>query len=140
MGTWVYVKLQPYRQHFMALRRNQKLGPKFFGPFPIVARVEVVAYRLKLPEQAKIHLGFHVSLLKEHVRATPTRLGFVPNIDEFGLLAVEPIAILARKLGRNGNKAVVYLLIQWSNKPEEEATWELYSNIKATYPGFNVEA
>ena len=91
----------------LALRKNQKLGPKFFGPFPVVARVGPVAYKLKLPVQAKIHLVFHISLLKEHVGVTPTMLGEVPDIDEEGLLSVEPVALLARKLGRKGNHAVV---------------------------------
>jgi len=54
--------------------------------------------------------------------ATRTMLGAVPDIDEAGLLAIEPVAVLARKLGKKGNKAVVYLLIQWSNKPKEKAT------------------
>ena len=56
------------------------------------------------------------------------------------MLAVEPITILARRLGKKGNKAVVYLLIQWSNRPKEEATWELYSDIEAKFPNFSLEA
>jgi len=75
VGAWVYVKLQPYKQHSLALRRNQKLGPNYFGPFPIVERVGAVAYKLQLPDHAKIHPVFHISLLKEHVGATPTVLG-----------------------------------------------------------------
>ena len=35
---------------------------------------------------------------------------------------------------------MVYLLIQCSNKSKEEATWELYSDIEAKYPSFNLEA
>ena len=123
-GDWVYVKLQPYRQHSVALRTNQKLSPKFFGPFPIVAKIGAVAYRLQLPATARIHLVFHVSLLKKHMGPTPAALGSVPDMDELGVIAAEPVAILARKLGKKGNKAVVYLLIQWSNKSKEEATWE----------------
>jgi len=41
----------------------------------------------------------------------PVSIGNVPDVDELGLLAVEQVAILARKLGEKRNKAVVYLLI-----------------------------
>ena len=140
VGDWVYVKLQPYRQHSVALRLHQKLGPKFFGPFPILARVGPVAYRLQLPAQAKIHPVFHISLLKKYIGDCSTLLGPVPEVDELGLLAAEPVAILGRRLGKKGNKAVVYLLIQWSNRPKEETTWELYSDIEAKFPDFNLEA
>jgi len=140
VGTWVYVKLQPYRQQSVALRRNQKLSPKYFGPFPIIAKVGPVAYKLSLPAHAKLHPVFHVSLLKEHLGPAPIALGNVPDLDDHGLLAAEPVAILGRKLGKKGNRAVVYLLVQWANKPREEATWELYSEMEAKYPTFNLAA
>ena len=121
-------------------QEEPKLGPKFFGPFPVIARVGAVAYKLELPIHAKIHPVFHISLLKEHVAATSTVLGTVPDIDEDGLLVAEPVAVLARKLERKGNHAGVYLLIQWLNKPKEEATWELYSDIAAKFSDFNLDA
>ena len=65
VGDLALVKLQPYRQHFVALRKNQKLGMHFFGPFEVVERVGQVAYKLKLPEAACIHPIFHISLLKK---------------------------------------------------------------------------
>jgi hypothetical protein len=55
VGDWVLVWLQPYRQQFVALRKNQKLGMRFFGPFMIIAKVGAVAYKLQLPQEAKIH-------------------------------------------------------------------------------------
>ena len=140
IGDWVFAKLQPYRQHSVALRMNQKLSPKFFGPFPVIARVGAVAYHLQLPPTAKIHQVIHVSLLKPYVGLTPSTLGSVPDVDELGLLAAEPVAVLARRLGKKGNHAIVYLLIQWSNRPKEEATWELYTDIAARFPSFNLEA
>ena len=64
VGEWVYLRLQPYRHFFVALHRNLKLSPQFFGPFQIIQKVGVVAYKLKLLENCKIHPMFHVSNLK----------------------------------------------------------------------------
>lgn len=36
VGAWVYVRLQPYRQVSVALRRNAKLAPRYYGPFQIL--------------------------------------------------------------------------------------------------------
>lgn len=66
VGDHVLVKLQPYRQHSIALRRNQKLGLRYFGPFQIIAKIGPVAYKLLLPPTAKIHPVFHVSALKPY--------------------------------------------------------------------------
>lgn len=35
VGELVLVKLQPYRQHSVALRKHQKIGLRYFGPFKI---------------------------------------------------------------------------------------------------------
>lgn len=60
VGDLVLVKLQPYKQNSVALRKNQKLGMKYFGPFPILAKVGAIAYKLKLPKNARIHVVFHI--------------------------------------------------------------------------------
>ncbi|XP_016546492.1 uncharacterized protein LOC107846699 [Capsicum annuum] len=33
VGEWVYVKLQPYRQHSLRNQTHHKLGRKYFGPY-----------------------------------------------------------------------------------------------------------
>lgn len=48
-GDMVLVKLQPYRQMTVAGRRYAKLLKRYYGPFPIVEKVDAVAYRLTLP-------------------------------------------------------------------------------------------
>ena len=34
----------------------------------------------------------------------------------------------------------MYVLIQWSDRPKEDATWELYTDIQKKFPKFNLEA
>ena len=74
IGDAVYLKLQAYKQG-SALGGNQKLQPRYYGPFPITDRIGKVAYQLKLPPDAQIHNVFHVSLLKpahHPIQAIPT--------------------------------------------------------------------
>lgn len=61
VGDQVLVKLQPYRQNYVALRKNQKLGMRYLGPFKVTEKIGKVAYRLQLPESARIHAMFHIS-------------------------------------------------------------------------------
>ncbi|KAL0291895.1 UNVERIFIED_CONTAM: hypothetical protein Scaly_2615200 [Sesamum calycinum] len=39
VGDEVYLKLHPYKQSLVQLRRNMKLAPKYYGPFRILAKV-----------------------------------------------------------------------------------------------------
>lgn len=64
MGDLVLVKLQPYRQHSVVLKRNQKLGLRYFGPFKVTKKIGTVVYELHLLTTTRIHPVFHISLLK----------------------------------------------------------------------------
>ena len=137
IGDWVFLRLQPYRHTTLAMRRNLKLAPKFYGPFQVIEKIGSVAYRLNLPSTAMIHPVFHVSLLKkklgDNVAANPT----LPPVDNSGQFLIEPIAVLDRRLVKRNNQAVVQLLVQWVNMPTSEATWEDYDSIVQRFPHFH---
>nr|GEW77647.1 hypothetical protein [Tanacetum cinerariifolium] len=63
-GDYVFVRIKPYRQKTLAKRRYKKLYPRFYGPYRILRKVGLVAYKLELPPDARIHSVFHVSMLK----------------------------------------------------------------------------
>nr|KYP72870.1 Retrotransposable element Tf2 [Cajanus cajan] len=70
-GDWVLLKLQPYRQTSLSRRTSQKLAKQYYGPFRVHRRFGLVAYELLLPETARIHPVFHVSLLRPYKGADP---------------------------------------------------------------------
>ena len=71
IGDCMLVRLQPYRQTSLAQRASQKLAKKYYGPFTILERVGPVAYKLNLPLDCKIHLVFHISMLKPFSGSNP---------------------------------------------------------------------
>jgi len=44
ISDMVLAKLQPYRQQSLALRKNYKLGLRYFGPFEVLEKFGVVTY------------------------------------------------------------------------------------------------
>ncbi|XP_006579269.1 uncharacterized protein [Glycine max] len=112
VGDLVLVKLQPYRQHSVALRKHQKLGLCYFGPFPVIERIGTVAYKVQLLESAKIHPVFHIALLKPfHGKSSPPYLPFPLTSSELGPTLC-PWKVLDVRVVKRLEATVSQLLIQ----------------------------
>ncbi|MED6210333.1 hypothetical protein PIB30_118622 [Stylosanthes scabra] len=138
-GDLVLVKLQPYRQHSVALRKHQKLSMRYFGPFTITKKLSPVAYRLALPPAACIHDVFHISALKLFKGEVDSPYLPLPlTISEIGPI-LEPTCILAqRSVIRNG-KDVLQWQVQWGRDKLSETSWEDVDHFLKIFPDFNLE-
>ncbi|XP_026419665.1 uncharacterized protein LOC113315616 [Papaver somniferum] len=137
VGDKVYLILQPYRQASVGIKKNLKLDAKYYGPFEIIQKVGLAAYKLQLPAEARIHPVFHVSQMKQHIGATHIPSPSLPALDTDGQFLVIPAAALAsRTIIRNGI-SVPHILIQWTNSLPSDATWEEAKHIAHHFPKFN---
>ncbi|XP_026451503.1 uncharacterized protein LOC113351784 [Papaver somniferum] len=139
VGDWVYLKLQPYRQSSIHVRRNFKLSSRYYGPYIILERIREVAYRLDLMAGCRIHPVFHVSQLKKKkkIGETQTTVPMLPPVDNSGEIFLLPVAMLdTRTITKHGHY-VPQLLIQWSHTTQDAAAWEDQSHVRAHFPKFS---
>nr|GEX39982.1 reverse transcriptase [Tanacetum cinerariifolium] len=92
-----------------------------------------VAYKLKFPDLSQIHNVFHISQLKKCKGVVP-HSGGLPDCNEQGVLVVEPLAILDRRMAKRGNVVVVFVLVQWTNGSKEPI-----EEIQKNFPSFNFD-
>jgi len=137
-GDAVLVKLQPYQQNLLALRKNQKLGLRYFGPFFIVNKISPVAYKLQLPHHARIHPIFHISLLKKF-KGDPTTpyLPLPLSTSEFGPI-IQPQDILSTRTLKQGH-VVAQVKVHWQGMQPKDATWEDWQDLIRDFPSLNLE-
>ena len=140
IGDMVFLKLQPYRQHSIHQKAFHKLSAKYYGPFEVLERVGSVAYKLKLPDYAKIHNVFHVSLLKKKVGLTASVNPHLPNIADSDKSSWEPAKVLATRLVKRRGQAAAQWLVQWKGAGQDEATWEFSDEMERRFPEFDSDA
>lgn len=133
-GELVYLKLQPFRQNSLHLRKNLKLASKYFGPYKILEKIGPVAYRLDLPPDSKIHPVFHVSLLKKHIGDKHVPLPVLPPVDADGNFQVFPVSIALftdpPPTSKPKNQvSVFWVSTEWKIQTVEDADW-----IKRVFP------
>ena len=95
-----------------------------------------MAYRLALlPELAKLHNVFHVSMLQRY-RSDESHILLVQEIQVQEDLSYDekPKAILDREVKQLRNKQVPLVKVFWQHHGKKEATWESEAIMRAQYP------
>ncbi|KAJ9558260.1 hypothetical protein OSB04_012874 [Centaurea solstitialis] len=135
VGDRVLLKVSPWKG-VIWFRKRGKLGPRFIGPFKVIARIGKVAYRLELPpELNQIHDTFHVSQLRKCLADETAHVQIDDiQVDERLNYIERPIAILERKTKSLRNKEIGLVKVQWEHRKGSEWTWEPEAEMKSNYP------
>lgn len=99
-------------------QKNGKFGPKYYGPFKVLDRIDDVTYKLDLSSGARLHDAFHIGLLKKYHGDNPMGPGVLPLV-RHGCACPVPAAVLKGRLARGVHE----LLVHWEGQPAAEATW-----------------
>ncbi|KAL8135501.1 hypothetical protein AgCh_010225 [Apium graveolens] len=134
-GDWVYLKLQPYKQVYVVIRRNLKLAAKFYGPYEIVEKVGSVAYKLAMPVTSRIHPIFHVSQLKKTIGQSKVQQQ-LPHVNDHGTFDLTPSRQLDSRHVLRDHKVVYQKLVQWRGCSVGEATREDEELLKCSFLEF----
>ena len=135
VGDHVFLKVIPKRG-VVRFNKREKLSPRFIGPFEILERIGVVAYRLALlPIISGVHEVFHVSMLHKYT-ANPAHVvdwGQI-EVDTDGTFEEGPVCTLDSHDQVLRRKTVRLVRVLWRNYGVEESTWEREDTMRATYP------
>nr|GEX01561.1 retrotransposable element Tf2 [Tanacetum cinerariifolium] len=124
--------------------------------------VELVDRTLRAREQAITMLKFHLKDAQDRMKtyADKKRSEMEFTIGDLVYLKLQPyrqltlrvhkqyklsakffdqFIVLQKKLAKQGNRAVVYGLIQWTNGSVEDATWEFLTGIEKIFPTFDID-
>ncbi|KAI5441057.1 hypothetical protein KIW84_010496 [Lathyrus oleraceus] len=102
-------------------------------------RIGEVAYKLELPAQSKIHLVFHVSLLKKEIGNYQVQGERPKELEVVGTDDIYPDKVLGTRLTVQAGVTIPQSLIQWKNKPLDDVTWEYDAYPRGQFPEFILE-
>ena len=76
--------------------KQEKLSPRFIGPFEVLERMGTVAYQLTLsPSMSGIHEVFHVSMLRKYTQDPAHVVGWGQiEVDTDGIFEEGPVYIV----------------------------------------------
>ena len=135
VGDYVFLKVSPMKG-VMRFGKKEKLAPRYIGPFEILERIGMIAYRLALPlNMSQVHPVFHISMLRKYV-SDPSHVLQPQSVDlnEDLTIEEEPVAIVDYQVRQLRSKVIPMVKVLWRSNSVEEHTWETKAEMRAMYP------
>ncbi|GKE57315.1 putative reverse transcriptase domain-containing protein [Tanacetum coccineum] len=131
----VMLKVSPWKG-VIRFSKQGKLNPRYIGPFKILAKVGIVAYRLELPSQlSHVHSTFHVSNLKKCYADEQLAISLDEiHIDDKLNFIEEPVEIMDCEVKQLKQSRIHIVKVRWNSRRGPEFTWEREDQMKKEYP------
>ncbi|GKC84450.1 hypothetical protein Tco_1140167 [Tanacetum coccineum] len=115
--------------------KKGKLALRYVGPFEILERIGLVAYRLRLPEELNsVHYTFHVSNLNKCLADASRHVPLDEiKVDKTLRFVEEPIEIIDREIKSLKCSKISLVKVRWNSKRGPEFTWEREDYMKFKY-------
>ena len=89
-GDWVFLRLKRYKQMpLKKLNKDNKLAPKYYGPYKLLQKIGSMAYKLELPTSSLVHPVFHVSCLNKVIGDKIPIQTIFPELDDEGKVILD---------------------------------------------------
>ena len=75
-------------------KKDNKLSPKYYGPYKVLQKIGSMAYKLELPASSRVHPVFHVPYLKKVIGDKLPVQTILPELDAEGKIIFEPEEII----------------------------------------------
>ncbi|GJU98854.1 putative reverse transcriptase domain-containing protein [Tanacetum coccineum] len=140
VGDRVLLKVTPWKG-VVRFGKKGKLASRYVGPFEILERIGLVAYRLRLPEELNsVHDTFHVSNLKKCLADANLHVPLDEiKVDKTLRFVEEPVEIMDREIKKLKRRKIALVKVRWNSKRGPEFTWEHEDQMRIKYPQLFVD-
>nr|GEW78797.1 putative reverse transcriptase domain-containing protein [Tanacetum cinerariifolium] len=140
VGDQVLLKVSPWKG-VVRFGKKGKLAPRYVGPFEILERIGLVAYRLRLPEElSNVHDTFHVSNLKKCLANANLHVPLDEiKVDKTLRFVEELVEIMDREIKKLKRRKIALMKVRWNSKRGLEFTWEHEYQMRNKYPQLSVD-
>ncbi|GJT50711.1 hypothetical protein Tco_0976868 [Tanacetum coccineum] len=121
-----------YADKRMRFRKKGKLAPRYVGPFEILERIGLIAYRLRLHEElSSVHDTFHVSNLKKCLVDANLHVPLDEiKVDKTLRFVVEPVEIMDQEIKKLKRRRIALVKVRWNSKRGPEFTYKFWKWLK----------
>ncbi|GJU24539.1 putative reverse transcriptase domain-containing protein [Tanacetum coccineum] len=140
VGDRVLLKVTPWNG-VVRFGKKGKLVPRYVGPFEILERISLIAYRLRLPKELNIvHDTFLVLNIKKCLADANLHVPLNEiKINKTLCSVEEPAEIMDREVKRLKRCRIPLVKVCWNSKRGPEFTWEREVYMKSNLCGYCLE-